>query len=168
LHGLLKWKRNLQNRHLSLLHFMSLTWRGNKQAFVKRNDSIKAQASRHFAVFNDYNWVAVNSISNTKALIDDNFLMCNICRCISVNLIYRRQVSLASPPVTILALNLKTVVNPKTHQNEITLISGLVHQVREREVHRWVQWLAELKCRSISIRSFYERHLAENEGGLLN
>ena len=33
----------------------------------------------------------------------------------------------ASPPVTILALNMKTVVNPKSHQNEIALVSGLSH-----------------------------------------
>ena len=32
-----------------------------------------------------------------------------------------------SPPVTIMALNMKTVINPKTHQNEITLVSGLIH-----------------------------------------
>ena len=32
-----------------------------------------------------------------------------------------------SPPVTILALNMKTTINPKTHQNEVTLVSGLVH-----------------------------------------
>jgi DNA polymerase alpha subunit A len=32
-----------------------------------------------------------------------------------------------APPVTILALNMKTVINPKTHQNEIALVSGLVH-----------------------------------------
>mgnify|MGYP001418905760 FL=1 len=31
------------------------------------------------------------------------------------------------PPVTILALNMKTTINPKSHQNEITLVSGLVH-----------------------------------------
>ncbi len=33
----------------------------------------------------------------------------------------------AAPPVTILALNMKTTINSKTHQNEITLVSGLVH-----------------------------------------
>ena len=32
-----------------------------------------------------------------------------------------------APPVTILALNMKTTINPKTHQSEITLVSGLVH-----------------------------------------
>ena len=32
-----------------------------------------------------------------------------------------------APPVTILALNMKTTINPKTHQNEITLVSGLMH-----------------------------------------
>ena len=31
------------------------------------------------------------------------------------------------PPVTVLALNMKTTINPKSHQNEITLVSGLVH-----------------------------------------
>ena len=36
--------------------------------------------------------------------------------------------NVASPPVTILALNMKTTINPKTHQNEITLVSGLTHQ----------------------------------------
>ena len=33
----------------------------------------------------------------------------------------------AAPPITILALNMKTTINPKTHQNEITLMSGLMH-----------------------------------------
>ena len=33
----------------------------------------------------------------------------------------------AAPPVTILALNMKTTINPKTHQNEITLVSGFTH-----------------------------------------
>ena len=32
-----------------------------------------------------------------------------------------------APPVTILALNMKTTINPKTHQNEITMVSGLIH-----------------------------------------
>lgn len=35
--------------------------------------------------------------------------------------------NVSSPPVTILALNMKTVINPKTHQNEIALVSGLLH-----------------------------------------
>lgn len=35
------------------------------------------------------------------------------------------------PPMTILALNVKTVINPKTHQNEIVLVSG----VSSREFH---------------------------------
>ena len=33
-----------------------------------------------------------------------------------------------APPVTILALNMKTTINSKTHQNEITLVSGLVNK----------------------------------------
>ena len=33
----------------------------------------------------------------------------------------------AAPPVTILSLNMKTTINPKTHQNEITLVSGFTH-----------------------------------------
>ena len=32
-----------------------------------------------------------------------------------------------SPPLTIMALNMKTIINPKTHQNEVATISGLVH-----------------------------------------
>ena len=32
-----------------------------------------------------------------------------------------------SPPLTIMALNMKTIINPKTHQNEIAVLSGLVH-----------------------------------------
>ena len=42
--------------------------------------------------------------------------------------------------MTILALNLKTVVNPKSHQNEITLVSGLVHQVIKRKLSCLVQF----------------------------
>ena len=33
----------------------------------------------------------------------------------------------SSPPLTIMALNMKTLINPKTHQSEIAVISGLVH-----------------------------------------
>lgn len=32
-----------------------------------------------------------------------------------------------SPPLTIMALNIKTIINPKTHQNEIAVLCGLVH-----------------------------------------
>ena len=33
----------------------------------------------------------------------------------------------SSPPLTLMALNMKTIINPKTHQNEVAIISGLVH-----------------------------------------
>jgi DNA polymerase alpha subunit A len=35
--------------------------------------------------------------------------------------------TLPSPPLTVIALNMKTVPNPKTHENEIVAVSFLVH-----------------------------------------
>ena len=32
-----------------------------------------------------------------------------------------------SPPLTIMVLNMKTIINPKSHQNEIAVLSGLIH-----------------------------------------
>lgn len=34
---------------------------------------------------------------------------------------------IATPPVVIMAIGLKTTINPKTHQNEIAMVSSLVH-----------------------------------------
>ena len=35
---------------------------------------------------------------------------------------------ISPPPLIVMTLQTRTAVNPKTHQNEIVMVSGLVHQ----------------------------------------